>query len=261
MSICYICQGRGWTVTNAGGICVECSSYVCRMPSSRADNVVHAYQCACGGRHFVCEVDAIRHSQGHGTTILPSPCFPDLTFNVAPPAGEAASTLLSGIATDRPDDYQAISRLLRVVAPGGMALYRATAIQGSIFEPVAGEFRIEHLEPKADFYSEGRLTKILALAARMTAEAVRLPAVGGKRRQEVLQKLFGNEQLKIDVRSISDALLGRWAPTGIVVADPLAIPTESAALARWLLEDERERDALENFDSVSESAASRAYAG
>ena len=261
MSVCYICSRRGWNTTNAGGICTECSSFVCIMPSSRPDKHVHAYRCVCGGRHLVCEDDAIIHSQGHGSgAALPSPCFPDLTFDVAPPAGVAASELLSMFVLDDPGRFETIGRLLRVVAPGGMALYHATSIKGSVFAPVVGEFRIEQLEPKADFFTEDRVTKIVALAARMTAEAVPLAKVAKRRARQVLLNLFGNAQPDLDLRSACDELLGKWVPVGIAVPDPLVIPTEPAALARWLLEDERENAQLQDSGSVIEPVIDKAYA-
>jgi hypothetical protein len=259
MTVCYICL-PGWNVTNAGGICTDCSSFVCRTPSSRPDGWVHGYRCACGGGHLVCENDAISHSQGHGSAAtLPSPCFPDLTFDVAPLAGIAASELLSTIIPAEPGRYEAIGRLLRVVAPGGVALYHATAIKGSVLKPAIGTSRIEQREPKEDFFTEGRVMKIVALAARMIAEALPLAKVAEDSGRRVLKTLFGNEQPDVDVRSACDELIGKWVPIGVAIPDPLIIPTEPAALARWLLDDEREKFALQVSSSVSESAVQNAY--
>jgi hypothetical protein len=134
-----------------------------------------------------------------------------------------------------------------------MALYNVTAIKGSVLRPETEELRIEQRELSPEFFTQPRVEKIIALAARMTAETVRYTYDVDEPGLTALRDLFGKVWGGMDVRAASRILLGKWVPIGVSVPDPMAVPTEPATLARWLLEDERTRWGLEDLSSATEA--------
>ena len=224
--VCYICSSRGVNKTNAGGICVECSKFVCIHPSSRKDGIVHAEGCSCACNKLVCELDHIKHSRGHAPT-LPSPCFSAFALTVSTVGGIAAATLLQG---DQPATSDPIDRFVRTVAPGAAALRRASATPSNIFESGFSHLRKEAQPFRDEFFSDIRLRRIVTLAAWSADRAARHLRSIRRPPAHIVEKRRGP-------LSIAEGLLEEWGVIGFDLPDLTLIPDRPMALARWLLRD------------------------
>lgn len=261
-AICFICLRRGWNKGGGGGgICIECNSWVCRMPSSRPDNVVHGYDCGCSCDKLVCELHVIKHSSSHGSSGVPPSCFPELTLAVAPLAGSAAADLAAGVNTSaaaEEERYQMVGRLLRLVAPGHEALYEEMTPPGSFFETEPATDDPPQRELQRSFYTDARLAKIVALAARTIGETFLEAGHYSYEIQTACRALCGETETD-DLRSAVDHALEPWLREGVEVPDPLLIPmTSPKKLAQWLLRDSETSAPVEPEGSTSLKYASYA---